>query len=101
MTIRRNVDIAAINSDYGYFLTAVSDQNIPPAYDIFVQIMEEIGNSVDDFLRHCRFQNLETCNGDGIREIECLMFDMIRKKNPHLDFAQVIAVGMRMEEADV
>lgn len=100
MTIRRHVDLAAINTDYTHFLTGC--ETAPSgmfgrALDVRDRI---IGYCVDEIDRTARAAGLESCVSDGIREIEILMFDMLRTKNPLGEIAGATAFGRALEEAE-
>jgi hypothetical protein len=100
MTIRRHVDLAAIDTDYAHFLNGC--ETAPPgmfgrALDVRDRI---IGYCVDEVVRTAGAAGLESCVSDGIREIEILMFDMLRTKNPLGEIAGAIAFGRDLEEAE-
>lgn len=83
MTIRRHVDLAAINSDYIRFEAACEEtpELVKPVADT-ARIL--IGEVCDDLLNIMKNIGLSVCNCDGIREIEVLMFDMLERSNPGL-----------------
>lgn len=99
MTIRRSVNIATINTDFTYFLEGC--ENAPAGmYTQALDIRDRVlGYVADEFLRVARSSGLETCNCDGIREIECMMFAMIREKNPDSQIGQAIGLGRALEHA--
>jgi hypothetical protein len=100
MTIRRNVNIAAINDDFMAFERGLSAApagfDLNKAEDIRDRVL---GYSADTFLAVAKRNGLKTCNCDGIREIEALMFDMIRRQNPDCGIESLIAIGRAEEEA--
>jgi len=99
MTIRRNVNIAAINDDFMAFErgleVAPAGVALMKGNDIRDRVL---GYSADMFLASAKRNELTTCNCDGIREIEALMFDMLRWQNPECGIDELIALG-RAEEA--
>lgn len=97
MTIRRNVDITDINHDYMYFETAIENRT-KDTDERMVDMLRIIGNACDQLLSEMQLIGLSTCNCDGIREIECLMFDMLRKNNPDSEIEKTIKDGIRIEE---
>lgn len=93
MTIRRHIDIAAINIDYGYFLDA-TEKAPEGVFEQAKKIAEFIGDHATEFLAAgMDVQRLAVDNGDGIREIECLMFDMLRRKNPNSEIEEAMGLG--------
>lgn len=92
MTIRRHVDLAAINSDYSDFLDGVeiAKAGVVP---IAQNVADLIGDAADGIIREARALGLEVCNCDGIREIEILIFDMLLRKNPDSEIATAITIG--------
>ena len=92
MTIRRNVNIAAINSTYGQFLDGVETAKAG-VVPIAQNVADMIGDAVDGILREARVLGLEACNCDGIREIEVMIFDMLLRKNPNSQITAAIEIG--------
>lgn len=98
MTIRRAINVAAANEDYMCFEEAVG--NAPEGmFNQSRAIKYEVGEACDDFLRAMTIRGLATCNGDGIREIEVMMFDMIRRENPTSEIEQAIGLGRVLRDA--
>jgi hypothetical protein len=99
MTIRRSVNIAEINKDFTYFLDGC--ENAPDG--MFTQALDirdrVLGYTADEFLRVATAADLMTCNSDGIREIEAMMFAMLREKNPNSQIEQTIGLGKALEHA--
>jgi hypothetical protein len=92
MTIRRNVDLAAINSTYTDFLDGVEIAKagvVPVAQNV----ADMIGDAVDGIFRETRALGLKACNCDGLREIEALIFDMLLSQNPDSEIATAILIG--------
>lgn len=100
MTIRRSVDLSAINRDYTLFLDgceAAPEGMFLQAKDVRDRI---IGYGVDELLRTAKASGLETCACDGIREIEILMFDMLRRMNPTSEIEGAMGLGRALTDAD-
>lgn len=99
MTIRRNLNLAAINDDYSDFLTAT--EHAPAGtFEQAKMIAEFIGNTVDDLIINGRERGLNICNCDGIREIEVLIFSMLSNKNPDSEIEAARGLGADLREAD-
>ena len=99
MTIRRNLNLAAINDDFMDFEKACDlapDGVLQQAKDI----RAFIGEQADQLLSHAQRSGIKTCNCDGIREIEVLIFDMIRRKNPDSQIERAVGIGGDLREAD-
>lgn len=97
MTIRSNVNIRAANDDYGHFLTGVE---AAPA-GVLVQgqtIADLIGDMANGIIRRAREEDLKVCNCDGIREIEALVFAMLRDKNPDSEIETAIGLGRTLTD---
>ena len=99
MTIRRHVDLSSINEDFMCFEVACSEA----PEGMFLQAREirdrVLGYSADEFLRVTKSNGLETDNCDGIREVEALMFDLVRKKNPDSEIEAAIGLGRVLRDA--
>ena len=97
MTIRSNVNIRAINDDYGRFLAGV--EAAPAGVLVQAQTISDlIGDMADGIIRRAREEDLNVCNGDGIREIEALVFAMLRDKNPDSEIETAIGLGRTLED---
>jgi len=99
MTIRRSVDLAAINAEYTLFLDgceAAPDRMFLQAKDIRDRV---IGYCADEIVRVARASDIVACPCDGIREIEILMFDMVRRMNPVSEIEGAIGLGRSLEAA--
>ena len=92
MTIRRNVNIATINNTYGQFLEGV-DAAKAGVLPVAQNVADMIGDAANGILREARGLGLETCNCDGIREIEALIFEMLLRKNPNSQITAAIEIG--------
>lgn len=99
MTIRRNLNLAAIDSDYCDFLTA-TEYAPSGTYDEAKMIASFIGNTVDALITDGRRSGLNICGCDKIREIEILIFDMLRTKNPDSQIEKAISLGDALRNAD-
>lgn len=98
MTIRRNVDLSAINDAYRYFETAC-ERAPEGTFEFSKNILFMLGTQCDALLGSAKAMGVETCNCDGIREIEVLMFDMIRRKNEDInEIEQAIGLGRTLVE---
>lgn len=96
MTIRRNANIAAANSDYGSFLTGV--EAAPAGVLVQAQtIADLIGDMANDLIRRAREEDLNVCNGDAIREIEAMTFSMLWDKNPNSEIETAVGLGRTLE----
>lgn len=99
MTIRRSVNIDAMNSDYTAFEEGVD--SAPEGLFSFARNLKfEIGEACDDYLRAMTRIGAKVCNCDGIREIEVMMFAMIRDRNPDSEITQVVGFGRTLRDAD-
>lgn len=99
MTIRRNLNLATINDDYGDFLTT-TERAPAGTYEGAKMIASFIGNVVDALIKDGRASGLKVCNCDGIREIEVLIFDMLRTQNPDSEIEKAIGLGDALRNAD-
>lgn len=100
MTIRRHVDLSAINADYTLFLDgcdAAPDGMFLQAKDIRDRV---IGYGVDELARTAKASDVVTCSCDGIREIEVLMFDMLRRMNPSSEIEGAMGLGRSLADSD-
>lgn len=96
MTIRRNANIAAANSDYSAFLTGV--EAAPAGVLVQAQtIADLIGDMVVGLIRRAREEGLNVCNGDAIREIEAMTFTMLWDKNPNSEINTAVGLGRTLE----
>lgn len=93
MTIRRNVDLNAINQRYSAFEDGINAAR-RPTFDRPLEIAQFIAEQADTFLKEARALGLKTCNCDGIREIEALMFDMIDRMNEDCDIEEAVQRGL-------
>lgn len=97
MTIRSHIDLRQPNYDYGHFLLGV--ENAPDG--MFLQakkIAEMIGDMADDLIHQTRRNQLSICNADGIREIEVMVFELLRKKNPTSEIESCMGLGRTLDE---
>jgi hypothetical protein len=103
MTIRSSINASAINRDFQHFETACESAPLG-TFDQAKDIGQMIGEQCDAFLAAAKAMGLDVCNCDGIREIECMMFAMLREKNPDSQIEQGIGLGqtlnMHPESAD-
>lgn len=92
MTIRRNVDLNAINRDYDAFQFALSE--LPrPAFPFARRVQEVVTTSIDELEIVASVQEVRIDRCDRIRELEALTFDMIRYTNYDSEIEQVIKIG--------
>lgn len=100
MTIRRHVDVAAINADYTLFLDAC--EAAPEGlFDRSKDIRDRVlGYGVDEFARVASGLGLKTCPCDGIREVEAMLFDMLRRLNPDDEIESAIGFGKALEATE-
>lgn len=99
MTIRRHVDLSALNDDLMAFERGIERAPAGPVLMKCEDIRDRVlGYSADTILGAAARNGLTACNCDGIREIEALMFDMIRRKNPDSGIEELILLG-REEDA--
>lgn len=92
MTIRRNVDLNAINRDYDAFQFALSELS-RSAFPFARRVQEVVTNSIDELELIASVQAVRIDRCDRIREVEALTFDMIRLTNPDSEIEQVIKIG--------
>lgn len=98
MTIRSSIDAQEANRLYMAFEEGCD--NAPAgALDQAIAIRDRIGYLCDEFLAGMKALDLAVCNCDGIREVEVLMFDMLRRKNPTGQIPAMIAFGIALQEA--
>ena len=98
MTIRSNIDAREANRIYTAFEEGCA--NAPAG--TFAQaekIRLQIGEACDSFLANMKALGVAVCNCDGIREIEVLMFDMLRRKNQSTGpIMAATAFGLALQE---
>jgi hypothetical protein len=102
MTIRRCVDLKTINNDYGSFETACGEAP-HGVFDIAKTIQRVLGDACDNLLADARAYSIEVSTCDGIREIEALMFDMIRANATtahRMEIDAAIGCGRALDAAD-
>lgn len=95
MTIRRNVDLSYMSSRLTNAQAAV-DTTPSGTFARVPMILDFIGEKLDEFIREAREQGINVCNSDGAREIEALVFEMIRS-NASND-AREIALAIKLGE---
>lgn len=97
MTIRRSVDISSMNRDYSAFHTAL---DYCPVEEFMLS--HHIGNFVvstmDDLESNSRFYGVAIDNCDMIREVEALIFDMVRRKNKLVEVEKLIRLGHMLDD---
>lgn len=99
MTIRSNIDAREANRLYMAFEAACD--NAPAGTMIRAkEIRASIGEACDAFLASMKALNVSACNCDGIREIEALMFDNIRRKNTTGVVPAAIGFGLALLETE-
>lgn len=92
MTIRRNVNIADINKDYSAFMVALDE--LPSGMFLFSRSVQKmVSDTLDDLELYATIAEVPLDRCDRIREVEALMFDMIRQTNTGSDIEQVIQIG--------
>jgi hypothetical protein len=95
MTIRRNVDIAALNTHFGNFEECI--ENAPAGtYEDEKLIRHLIGDCADRLMEGLKALGLDTPNCDQIREVEAVMYGYVRDANP-LNVAAAEGFGMAMD----
>lgn len=99
MTIRRHVNIAELNEDFMAFEEACSEAPQGMFQQARAVRDQVLGYSADEFLRVARSADIEVCNSDGIREIETMMFDMLRRMNPGSEIDMAIYLGRALRLA--
>jgi hypothetical protein len=94
MTIRRSVDIAAINRDLDNFKAGLEVMS-PGAFTRALTLDEAIEMMLDDIEQSARVYDLKSDKCDAFREVHALLFDMMRRANPELEneIVQLIAIG--------
>lgn len=99
MTIRRNVNLAVMSSDYAAFEAGV-DAAPEGSFSMSRNLKFEIGDATDDLIRMVRRLGLNVNNSDGAREIEALLFGWVRDANPdNPEFAMTQSFGCCLDEA--
>lgn len=97
MTIRSCIDARSANEDFMAFEEGCA--NAPAGtFERAIAIRDRIGYLCDEFLAGMKELDLTVCNCDGIREIEVLMFDMLRRKNETGVIPTTIAFGRALQE---
>lgn len=97
MTIRSHIDAREANRLYTAFEEGCA--NAPEGtFERALLIRDIIGNMCDSFLTDMKELGVGVCNCDGIREIEVLMFDMLRRKNDAGQIPAMIAFGLALQE---
>lgn len=98
MTIRSHIDAQEANRLYMAFEEGCA--NAPDGtFERSIAIRDRIGYHCDEFLSGMKALNVSVCNCDGIREIEVLMFDMLRRKNPGGGpIMEAVAFGLALQE---
>lgn len=97
MTIRTNIDAREANRLYTAFDEGCS--NAPAGtFEKAIAIRNQIGDLCDEFLESMKGLGVSVCNCDGIREIEVLMFDMLRRKNESGQIPAMIGFGLALQE---
>lgn len=81
MTIRSNINARRANDLYTAFEEGCANAPIG-TLEKSIEVRDRIGYVCDEFLDGMKKLDVTTCNCDGIREIEVLMFDMLRRQNP-------------------
>lgn len=99
MTIRRHVDLNAINSAYRDFQEACERAPLG-MFEQARSVNDLIGETVDGLIAraHNSTAGIKVDNCDGIREIEALIFDMFRNKNPDSEIEAAIGLGRTLSE---
>lgn len=97
MTIRSSVNIRAINESYMAFEEAC-DRAPEGTFEWSKDLRQDIGETCDAFLALMRSKGVETCNCDGIREIEVMLFAMLRDKNPDSEIQSAIGLGETLRD---
>lgn len=97
MTIRPHIDAREANRLYTAFEEGCA--NAPAGtFERAIAIRDRIGYLCDEFLDGMKELDVSVCNCDGIREIEVLMFDMLRRKNDAGQIPAMIAFGLALQE---
>ncbi len=81
MTIRRNVNIDALNDRYNY-LERCAEKAPDGTYALSKATVETIGEIADDIMRRVRALGLRANNCDGIREVEAVIYGYVADANP-------------------
>jgi len=98
MTIRSNVNLRALNTDFTYFLDAC-EAAPEGVFEEAKNIRDRVlGYSADELLRVCKSNDIGACNCDGIREVEIIMFDMVRRMNPDSQIESAIGFGREITQ---
>lgn len=92
MTIRRSVDISSINRDYSAFHTAL-DYCPVEEFTLSHNIENFVVSTMDDLESNSRFYGVAIDTCDMIREVEALIFDMVRRKNELVEVEKLIRLG--------
>jgi len=98
MTIRRNIDISQFSRDLNAIQNAIEATG---AFTRAAQIVEFIGEQCDAFLTEANTLSIGTCNCDGIREIEALMFNMVWRNatcGDSITLGRAMRVGYALED---
>lgn len=96
MTIRRNVDINAINRDYSDFREAL--ESLPGSLFLFSRrVLTIVDETIDGLELQASIREVPIDRCDRIREVEALTFDMIRRTNPDGEIDQVIQIGRDLD----
>lgn len=100
MTIRRNTDLSRFSADLSAVQTAI-DATGRDTFKRADEIVNFIGNQCDALLNSAKDLNIGTCNCDGIREIEALMFDMVRRNATIADdqeISRAMKIGYALDD---
>ncbi|UIS25273.1 hypothetical protein [Erythrobacter phage vB_EliS-L02] len=93
MTIRRNLNVGEIAEDYNNFRTAM-DEAPSGLFEATRAMFRSLDDGVGDLLKGFDADGLVYDNCDQIFEIEALLFDMLRRKNPILQSEIASAIGL-------
>lgn len=94
MTIRRDVNLKQINSDYSDFQLAL--ELLPRSLFQFARSVQQvITDTIDNLELTASIAEVPVDRCDRIREVEALTFDMIRQTNasPANEIWQVVKIG--------
>lgn len=93
MTIRRNIDASALNEQYMAFEEACTYAP-EGTYELAKSIWMEVGAACDELIRRIgAIDGAAISNSDGIREIEVMIFDAIRRESKSFEIESAIGLG--------
>lgn len=97
MSIRPNVNLAAMNKNLSLLDTC--RQEAPEGmFTAACELSGIIGDTCDELIKTLNAAGYKTENCDGIREIEALIYDWVRRSNPdNLVFAEAEGFGRAIQ----